>query len=184
MKVSNLSLCPIRANALGLENKTAAVDWTHVCVCVHVVIDHVCMSCHWLFSFVLFMSCSCFVLSLTCRCDTLFLTCWVFHLLWHGSDNSGLMSSSSSSTSSEATRVADYTEKKVVARVCACRFVFEISCLCMSVFKGCCACHECFWEGFRFSMTSSSLHFDKRTLSSWFWWWLSLTILINFKMLP
>ena len=51
------------------------------------------------------------------------------------------MASSSSSTSSEATRVADYTEKKVVARVCACRFVFEISCLCMSVHVVCVSVH-------------------------------------------
>ena len=148
----------------------------------------VCACCHWP---CLHVHCRywCFV------CHVLWHTVFhLFHMLWHGSDNSGLMASSSSSTSSEATRVADYTEKRLLrvsvhvvsflkSRVCAC-LCMSFACLCMSVFKGCCACHECFWEGFRFSMTSSSLHFDKRTLSSWFWWWLSLTILINFKMLP
>ena len=141
-----------KCTCTGKQNCSCRLN---TCVCVHVVIDHVCMSCHWLFSFVLFMSCSCFVLSLTCRCDTLFFTCWVFHLLWHGSDNSGLMSSSSSSTSSEATRVADYTEKRLL------RLSVHVV---MNVFG----------KGFGFPWHPQVCHFDKRTLSSW--WWLSLTI--------
>ena len=159
-------------NARGLENKPA-VGWTHVCMCM---LSLTMFACTLLFMFCL----SCFVHV----CGTLFFTCftccdmdlttqvwWLLRLPqlqakrreWPITRKKRLL------------RVSVHVVSFLKSRVCAC-LCMSFACLCMSVFKGCCACHECFWEGFRFSMTSSSLHFDKRTLSSWFWWWLSLTI--------
>ena len=56
-----------------------------------------------------------------CHCPCLWHTVFhLFHMLWHGSDNSGLMASSSSSMAKR--REWPMTRKKrVVARVCACR---------------------------------------------------------------
>ena len=144
----------------------------NACVYVHVVIDHVCM-CTVVIDVLFVMFCG--TLFFTCfTCCDMDLTTQVWWLLrlpqlqakrreWPITRKKRLL------------RVSVHVVSFLKSRVCAC-LCMSFACLCMSVFKGCCACHECFWEGFRFSMTSSSLHFDKRTLSSWFWWWLSLTI--------
>ena len=154
MKVSNLILCPIRANALALENKTAAVDWTHVCVCM---LSLTMFACPVIDCLVLFCSCpvrvlSCHWLVDVTHCFSLveFFTCCDMDLttqVWCLPRLPQLQAKR---------REWPITRKKRLLRLSV-HVVMNV-----------------FGKGFGFPWHPQVCHFDKRTLSSW--WWLSLTI--------